>query len=182
VLLPGTGLSIVVGTGTITISLQVPVTVANGGTGLGSLTQHNVLVGNGAAAPNFAAPGTGGQVLTSNGPGADPSFQALPATVHQILPGTVINVSSATGSVTVSLQTPVAVANGGTNSSVASATALDNITGFSGTGLLQRTGAGAYSFVAPSNFLQAANNLSDLASASSARSNLGLGSIATQNS
>ena len=40
----------------------------------------------------------------------------------------------------------LAVANGGTNCSAASGTCLDNITGFSGTGALSRTGAGAYSF------------------------------------
>jgi hypothetical protein len=38
------------------------------------------------------------------------------------------------------------VANGGTNCSTASGTCLDNISGFSGTGFLSRTGAGAYSF------------------------------------
>ncbi|MGN8190278.1 hypothetical protein ACTJLD_30275 [Burkholderia sp. 22088] len=181
VLQAGTGLSLVIGSGTITLSLTVPVTVAHGGTGLTSLTQHGVVVGNGASAPNFAVPGSSGQVLTSNGPGADPSFQTLPTTVTQILAGTGINVSSATGNVTVSLQTPVAVANGGTGSSAAGGTALDNISGFTGTGLLQRTGAGAYSFVAPSTYLQASNNLSDLASASTARTNLGLGTAAVQN-
>lgn len=40
------------------------------------------------------------------------------------------------------------VANGGTNTSSPSGTALDNITGFAGTGFLKRTGAGAYSFIA----------------------------------
>lgn len=38
------------------------------------------------------------------------------------------------------------VANGGTNASSASGTALDNITGFSSTGHLVRTGSGAYAF------------------------------------
>lgn len=38
------------------------------------------------------------------------------------------------------------VANGGTNASSASGTALDNITGFSSTGLLVRTGSGTYAF------------------------------------
>lgn len=37
---------------------------------------------------------------------------------------------------------PLAVSSGGTNSATASGTALDNITGFSGTGFLTRTGAG----------------------------------------
>jgi hypothetical protein len=41
----------------------------------------------------------------------------------------------------------VPVANGGTNCATASGTCLDNITGFSGTGVLTRTGAGAYAFV-----------------------------------
>lgn len=38
------------------------------------------------------------------------------------------------------------VGNGGTNCSVASGTCLDNITGFSATGLVRRTGAGTYTF------------------------------------
>lgn len=38
------------------------------------------------------------------------------------------------------------VANGGTNCSVASGTCLDNITGFSSTGIVSRTGAGTYTF------------------------------------
>lgn len=45
---------------------------------------------------------------------------------------------------------PCTVAQGCTNSTSASGTALDNITGFSSTGFLQRTGAGAYSFTSAS--------------------------------
>ena len=41
--------------------------VANGGTGLATLTANNVLLGNGASAPLFVAPGSSGNVLTSNG-------------------------------------------------------------------------------------------------------------------
>lgn len=49
------------------------------------------------------------------------------------------------------LSTPVSVANGGTGTGTASGTALDNITGFSpSTGVIQRTGAGAYSFTGTS--------------------------------
>ena len=40
------------------------------------------------------------------------------------------------------------VANGGTNCSAASGTCLDNITGFSSTGFIKRTGAGTYTFTA----------------------------------
>ena len=48
-------------------STATPVSVASGGTGLGTLTANNVILGNGASAPNFVAPGTAGNVLSSNG-------------------------------------------------------------------------------------------------------------------
>jgi hypothetical protein len=57
----------------------VPITPANGGTGLTTLTAHNVLLGEGVSSVGFAAPGTAGQVLTSNGATSDPTFQALAA-------------------------------------------------------------------------------------------------------
>jgi len=41
--------------------------VANGGTGQTSLTLNNVILGNGSSAVNFVAPGSNGNVLTSNG-------------------------------------------------------------------------------------------------------------------
>jgi hypothetical protein len=41
--------------------------VANGGTGLATLTANNVILGNGTSTPAFVAPGTNGNVLTSNG-------------------------------------------------------------------------------------------------------------------
>lgn len=43
------------------------IAVANGGTSLGTLTLNNVILGNGTSAPNFVAPSTSGNVLTSNG-------------------------------------------------------------------------------------------------------------------
>lgn len=43
------------------------VTVAQGGTGLATLTANNVILGNGASNVQFVAPGTSGNVLTSNG-------------------------------------------------------------------------------------------------------------------
>ena len=43
------------------------VTVAQGGTGLSTLTANNVILGNGTATPLFVAPSTTGNVLTSNG-------------------------------------------------------------------------------------------------------------------
>lgn len=41
--------------------------VAGGGTGLGTLTANNVILGNGTSVPTFVAPGSSGNVLTSNG-------------------------------------------------------------------------------------------------------------------
>jgi hypothetical protein len=41
--------------------------VGNGGTGATTLTANNVILGNGTSAPLFVAPGTAGNVLTSNG-------------------------------------------------------------------------------------------------------------------
>ena len=43
------------------------VAVANGGTGAATLTANNVLLGNGSSALQAVAPGTSGNVLTSNG-------------------------------------------------------------------------------------------------------------------
>ena len=53
------------------VSLATDVTgtlpVGNGGTGATTLTANNVILGNGTSAPLFVAPGTSGNVLTSNG-------------------------------------------------------------------------------------------------------------------
>lgn len=62
-LIAGTGISV---SGS-TVSLSTPVSVANGGTGLATLTSGNVILGNGTGNPTFVAPGTVGNVLTSNG-------------------------------------------------------------------------------------------------------------------
>lgn len=51
------------------------VAVANGGTGATSLTANNLVVGNGTSAVGFIAPGTAGNVLTSNGT----VWQSVPA-------------------------------------------------------------------------------------------------------
>lgn len=58
------------------------VLVANGGTGLTTLTTGNVILGAGTSTPTFVAPGTSGNVLTSNGstwtsaaPGAPSQYQ-----------------------------------------------------------------------------------------------------------
>lgn len=49
------------------VTLAGTLNVANGGTGLTTLTANNVILGNGASTPQFVAPGTSGNFLTSNG-------------------------------------------------------------------------------------------------------------------
>src|SRR5579871_1181566 len=60
-------------------ALTTPVSVANGGTGVGTLTSHGVLLGQ--ATSNVAASGAGsaGQVFTSGGASADGSYQNVSA-------------------------------------------------------------------------------------------------------
>jgi hypothetical protein len=49
------------------VTLAGTLAVANGGTGLATLTANNVMLGNGTSTPSFVAPSTNGNVLTSNG-------------------------------------------------------------------------------------------------------------------
>jgi hypothetical protein len=50
--------------------------VANGGTGVATLAAHGPLIGSGTSAVTVGGAGTSGQVWTSNGAAADPTFQA----------------------------------------------------------------------------------------------------------
>jgi hypothetical protein len=61
-----------------TAALSTPLPVSSGGTGVASLTANNVLLGNGASSPLTVAPGTSGNVLTSDGTTWGSS--AIPAT------------------------------------------------------------------------------------------------------
>lgn len=54
-------------TGTVNSDRLPTVPVSKGGTGATTLTANNVLLGNGTSAVQFVAPGTNGNVLTSNG-------------------------------------------------------------------------------------------------------------------
>lgn len=49
------------------LTLGAALPVASGGTGATTLTANNVVIGNGTSAVNFVAPGTTGNILTSNG-------------------------------------------------------------------------------------------------------------------
>lgn len=48
-------------------SVSTPITVAQGGTGLSTITANNVILGNTTGTVQVVAPGTSGNVLTSNG-------------------------------------------------------------------------------------------------------------------
>lgn len=72
-------------------------TVGEGGTGLATLTAHGVVVGEGVSAATVTTAGTAGQVLTSNGASADPTFQppsdgilagCSPSTTEQVVSNT----------------------------------------------------------------------------------------------
>ncbi len=56
--------------------LTTDLSVAQGGTGAGTFTTNGVLYGNGTSAIAATGTGTSGQVLTSNGSGSAPTFQA----------------------------------------------------------------------------------------------------------
>jgi hypothetical protein len=58
------------------LSLSSALEVGSGGTGLTTLDDHFVLLGSGAGAITPVTPGISGLVLTSNGTGSGPTFQA----------------------------------------------------------------------------------------------------------
>ena len=62
--------------GRLTAAGTATLAVGGGGTGDTTVTAHGVVIGNGASALNATSAGTSGQVLTSNGASADPTFQA----------------------------------------------------------------------------------------------------------
>jgi hypothetical protein len=58
------------------------VNVASGGTGLGTLTANNLILGNGTSSPTFVAPGTSGNILISNGTTWASSSGIIPRTAY----------------------------------------------------------------------------------------------------
>lgn len=121
VLTEGSGISITVGIGTITIALTVPVTVADGGTGA---TTASAALANLGGVPT-AIVGAADGIATLDGGGHIPSAQ-LPPLVDSVIAGTGIAVSSATGNVTIGLEVPVSIADGGTGATSGPA-ALSNL-------------------------------------------------------
>ncbi|NGX36857.1 MAG: hypothetical protein K1000chlam2_00002 [Chlamydiae bacterium] len=107
--LGGTGLTTAGATTVVTVNLDSPVLVANGGTGattltgvltgngtsavtVSALTEFGVLVGDSANAVASTAVGTATEVLTSNGAGVAPTFQA--PTVGDVTAGSNITANS----------------------------------------------------------------------------------------
>lgn len=80
-----------------TLTLVAGLTVANGGTGGVTLTNHGVLLGQGTSAVVATSAGTTGYPLVSNGASADPTFQAPVLTLLKQGSGT----STAAGATTV---------------------------------------------------------------------------------
>ena len=76
------------------VSLSTAVTgtlpVGNGGTGATTLTANNVLLGNGTSAVQFVAPGTNGNVLTSNGT----TWVSSPSAASMVYPSAGVAVST----------------------------------------------------------------------------------------
>lgn len=87
----GTDFELVATTDAATLSGVL--SVANGGTGQSSLTANNVILGNGTSAVQFVAPGTNGNVLTSNG---TTWTSAAAPTFSQVYPSAGIAVSTGT--------------------------------------------------------------------------------------
>jgi hypothetical protein len=84
---------------TTVLTTNAAVTVAQGGTGAATFTQHGVMIGNGGSTFNVTAAGTAGNCFTSNGASADPTWQACPGALNfadQEVPTGLINGANTT--------------------------------------------------------------------------------------
>lgn len=131
-------------------SVSTPITAAQGGTGLSTLTSNAVLIGNGTGSVTIVSPGTSGNVLTSNGsvwlsqaPGAATGNVTIGNTTIN-LGGTATSVGNLTlANVTITSGTVTATLS---NSSVANVTSDSaSVAGF--VGIPQNSQNGAYNVV-----------------------------------
>lgn len=76
-----------------------------GASGVSNPTAHDIPVAEGASNYTFLSPSTSGFVLTSNGTGADPSFQA-PATGGTVTTVSVVSANGLAGTVATATSTP----------------------------------------------------------------------------
>lgn len=87
--------------------ITTPLSVAQGGVGVGTLAANGVLFGNGTSAVGVTAVGTAGQVLTSNGTGVAPTFQISAGrllNVQRFTSSGTYTPTTGTGSVVVEIQ------------------------------------------------------------------------------
>lgn len=127
--------------GKIGLATHISGTLAVGNGGSGATTLTGYLVGNGTSA--FTAVAT---IPASDISSAAALTRVDDTNVTLTLGGTPTTALLAATSLTLGWSGTLAVARGGTGGGVASGTLLDNITGFSSTGHLVRTGAGTYAF------------------------------------
>jgi hypothetical protein len=155
----GTGVSTSTGTGSVVLSNSPTLTTPSLGTATGVSIQLSGLTASSALATDASKnlvsvtnTGTGNNVLATSPTLVTPNLGTPSAAT----------LTNATGlPLTTGVTGTLGVGNGGTGVASASGTAVDNISGFSGTGLMRRTGAGTYSFgtaVANSELATVANN------------------------
>jgi hypothetical protein len=101
--------------------LTTPLSVAQGGTGATTLTSNRILLGSGTSAIALASAGTSGQVLVSNGASAPSWSDASSIGVTSINFGTTGLTPATTTQGAVTVAGTLALANGGTNATSASA-------------------------------------------------------------
>ena len=121
--------------------------LATGGTGAPP-TWVNPAAGGTVTSVGLTLPGiftVSGSPVTTTGT-LTAALASQSANTFLAAPTGVAGVPAFRGIVMADLPVPFPVSAGGTGASAASGTVLDNITGFAGTGLMRRTGAGAYSF------------------------------------
>lgn len=163
-----------VGTGSITVA-------GNAGTStltaqLTGLTNHNVLVGAGTATITNVPPSTAGFVLTSNGPGADPSFQAASGS------GAITQIDGDIGSATGSTITFAGLPHAGASVTFqAGAAQVDLYTCDAGGNMIVGEGSGNGSITGFSNVALGQSSAAGLSSGSSnvAVGNSSLGALDT---
>lgn len=129
----GTGLNTAGAGNTVTFNLDSPVLVTTGGTGLTSLTDGAVLVGNGTSATELVGPLTDGQLLIGDTAGVSPVAATLTA-------GAGMTIVNAAGSITLSAGASVATTY---TCDSGSATPAANILTVVGGGSTTTTGAGS---------------------------------------
>lgn len=128
----GTNISWSGGAGTLTANLTGQVGVANGGTGISSTTPYGVLCGGSTSSGNLQNAGTGaaGQVFTSAGAGALPTWQNASV-------GTVTSVAATTSSAGLSISGSPITSSGTLTFSLN--TQLQNLSAVASTGFITQT-------------------------------------------